>query len=99
MGRRRGNLATRSRVAPPDGTGGAAARRAGLQRRDRGGPLARRAGRSGAGRPTEEDGMTDVVELTAGGMRWRVAPQHCELLLGADGLRLDEWLKNGQARV
>src|SRR5262245_55931846 len=99
MGRCRGSLATRSRAAAPDGTGGPTACRARLQRRHRGGPLAQRAGRSGAGRPAEEDGMIDVIELTAGGLRWRVAPQHREVLLNGDGLRLDEWLKNGQARV
>lgn len=39
------------------------------------------------------------VELTAGGLRWRLAPEHRELLLGTEGLRLEEWLQTGQARV
>ena len=38
--------------------------------------------------------MNDVIELTAGGLRWRLSAEHRELLLDGDGLRLDEWLKN-----
>ncbi len=35
----------------------------------------------------------------AGGVRWRVAPEYHDLLLGPDGLRLGEWLASGLARV
>jgi tRNA A-37 threonylcarbamoyl transferase component Bud32 len=40
-----------------------------------------------------------LVELTAGGLRWQVRPEHREQLFGPDGLRLDEWLRDGSARV
>jgi hypothetical protein len=43
--------------------------------------------------------MTQPIHFTAGGVRWTVAPEHRELLFGPDGLRLQEWLANGQARV
>src|SRR5262245_53124703 len=43
--------------------------------------------------------MSDSIELTAGGMRWRVRAEHRDALLGADGLRLPEWLRRGEARV
>lgn len=39
-----------------------------------------------------------LVEVTTGGVRWRVAAEHCERILGPHGLRLDEWLRAGQAR-
>jgi tRNA A-37 threonylcarbamoyl transferase component Bud32 len=34
-----------------------------------------------------------------GDTRWEVVPEACDRLLGLDGLRLDEWLRAGQARV
>jgi tRNA A-37 threonylcarbamoyl transferase component Bud32 len=37
--------------------------------------------------------------LTAGGVRWEVAADYRDILLGPDGLRLAEWLATGQARV
>jgi tRNA A-37 threonylcarbamoyl transferase component Bud32 len=45
--------------------------------------------------------MTAIAEdtLTAGGTRWEAAPEHRDVLLGPDGLRLAEWLAAGQARV
>jgi len=39
------------------------------------------------------------VEVSAGGFRWWVAPEHRHSLLGPQGLRLEEWLQCGQARV
>jgi tRNA A-37 threonylcarbamoyl transferase component Bud32 len=39
------------------------------------------------------------VEVTAGGTRWCVAPEVREQLLGPEGLRLDQWLAQGQARI
>lgn len=35
----------------------------------------------------------------AGGLRWEVAADYRDVLLGPDGLRLAEWLERGQARV
>jgi tRNA A-37 threonylcarbamoyl transferase component Bud32 len=40
-----------------------------------------------------------TCELVAGGLRWEAAAAYCDALLGPDGLRLDEWLASGQARV
>src|SRR5258708_4696156 len=40
-----------------------------------------------------------LVEVSAGGFRWHVAAEHRCTLLGPRGLRLDEWLKTGQARI
>jgi hypothetical protein len=37
--------------------------------------------------------------ITAGGMRWHVAPAYRHLLLDDAGLRLADWLAAGQARV
>lgn len=39
------------------------------------------------------------VELTTETMHWRVDEQHRELLLDEHGLRLEEWLQSGQAKV
>ncbi|HMC64582.1 MAG TPA: lipopolysaccharide kinase InaA family protein, partial [Gemmataceae bacterium] len=38
-------------------------------------------------------------KLVAGGLRWEVAGEYRELLLGPEGLRLEEWLQAGQAKV
>ena len=43
--------------------------------------------------------MTQPIHFTAGGVRWTAAPEHRELLFGPEGLRLREWLEQGQARV
>jgi tRNA A-37 threonylcarbamoyl transferase component Bud32 len=42
--------------------------------------------------------MTEPLVLVAGGVRWQIQPG-LEFLFGPDGLRLDEWLATGQARV
>ena len=39
------------------------------------------------------------AEVSAGGGRWWLAPEHRQALLGPRGLRLDEWLETGQARI
>jgi tRNA A-37 threonylcarbamoyl transferase component Bud32 len=39
------------------------------------------------------------MRVTAGGVRWQVAPECRDELLGPDGLRLAEWLGAGQAAV
>jgi tRNA A-37 threonylcarbamoyl transferase component Bud32 len=38
-------------------------------------------------------------EVTVNGFRWMIAPEHRQALLGPKGLRLEEWLKTGQACV
>jgi tRNA A-37 threonylcarbamoyl transferase component Bud32 len=43
--------------------------------------------------------MSEPIAVSAGGFRWQIAPEHRELLLGPDGLRLDDWLRVGAARV
>lgn len=43
--------------------------------------------------------MSTVIETNAAGMQWRIDPEHREQLLGSQGLRLDEWIREGQARV
>jgi tRNA A-37 threonylcarbamoyl transferase component Bud32 len=40
-----------------------------------------------------------LIDASATTLRWQVAPEHRELLLDANGLRLEEWLRAGQARV
>jgi hypothetical protein len=45
-----------------------------------------------------EDGRK-LAEVKAGGVRWRVAPEWRSLLFGPNGLRLQEWLRGGQAHV
>jgi tRNA A-37 threonylcarbamoyl transferase component Bud32 len=37
--------------------------------------------------------------VDAGGIRWWLAPEVRQALIGPDGLRLDEWLKSGQACI
>jgi tRNA A-37 threonylcarbamoyl transferase component Bud32 len=41
----------------------------------------------------------EYVGLTTGATRWRVLPGYRDALLGAEGLRLEEWLRAGAARV
>src|SRR5437899_11769004 len=41
--------------------------------------------------------MTEPVEVCVAGMRWQVAAEYRDLLLDAHGLRLEEWLRAGQA--
>ena len=43
--------------------------------------------------------MAQFVAVTAGGTRWYVLPEYRDCLFGPEGLRLDEWLRAGQARV
>ncbi|HEV3257683.1 MAG TPA: lipopolysaccharide kinase InaA family protein [Gemmataceae bacterium] len=43
--------------------------------------------------------MAQLVEVSAGGIRWQVTPEHRDRLLGPEGLRLDEWLRSGEAQV
>src|SRR6266511_4933318 len=43
--------------------------------------------------------MSSFIEITSGNVQWRLAAEHRALLLDESGLRLAEWLKNGQARV
>src|SRR5207253_10726048 len=39
-----------------------------------------------------------LTQVEAGGIRWQVLPQCRDLLFGTDGLRLEEWLRDGLAR-
>jgi tRNA A-37 threonylcarbamoyl transferase component Bud32 len=41
----------------------------------------------------------EPASVTVAGFRWLAAPEWRDRLLGPNGLRLDEWLANGQARV
>jgi tRNA A-37 threonylcarbamoyl transferase component Bud32 len=43
--------------------------------------------------------VPNLFELTAGGVRWQVVPDCRDLLFGPEGLRLEEWLRAGLARV
>lgn len=43
--------------------------------------------------------MAQPIELTAGGVRWKVLPEYRDLLFDEKGLRLDEWLRQGQAHI
>jgi tRNA A-37 threonylcarbamoyl transferase component Bud32 len=43
--------------------------------------------------------MTEPVEVAVGGVHWLVMPEWRDRLLGPEGLRLDDWLRTGQARV
>ncbi|HEY1859113.1 MAG TPA: lipopolysaccharide kinase InaA family protein [Gemmataceae bacterium] len=40
-----------------------------------------------------------LIDASASTLRWHVAPEYQGLLLDANGLRLEEWLRNGRARV
>lgn len=42
---------------------------------------------------------SQLIEVTVGGVRWQVQAEHRETLLGPEGLRLDDWLRTGQAVV
>jgi tRNA A-37 threonylcarbamoyl transferase component Bud32 len=44
-------------------------------------------------------GPEPFTDLAFAGMRWQVVPEHRAALFNAAGLRLEEWLRNGQARV
>src|SRR5207248_787133 len=52
-----------------------------------------------AARRGVSNGMPSWAQVTAGGVRWQVVPECRAELLGPDGLRLDEWLRRGQAAV
>jgi serine/threonine protein kinase len=43
------------------------------------------------------DSPSGMVEIHVAGMRWLIAPECRDLLLGPEGLRLQEWLQTGQA--
>jgi tRNA A-37 threonylcarbamoyl transferase component Bud32 len=43
--------------------------------------------------------MERHIEVTAGGVYWQIAAEYRDLLLGPDGLRLDEWQSAGMAQV
>jgi serine/threonine protein kinase len=43
--------------------------------------------------------MAVVTESIEKAVCWRLRPEHRNLLLGPQGLRLDEWLESGQARI
>ncbi len=42
---------------------------------------------------------TRWVQVIAAGYRWQVRPEYREYLIGPHGIRLDEWVRDGQARV
>jgi tRNA A-37 threonylcarbamoyl transferase component Bud32 len=42
---------------------------------------------------------TGWSEATAANVRWWIAPELTTLLLGPQGFRLDDWLRNGQAQI
>jgi tRNA A-37 threonylcarbamoyl transferase component Bud32 len=44
-------------------------------------------------------GLAGLIQVQAGEVCWHVLPECREQLLGPDGLRLDEWLRAGQAVV
>src|SRR5438874_9009549 len=39
------------------------------------------------------------TETVAGGVSWWLAPEHWPQLIGPDGLRLADWLRDGSARL
>ena len=43
--------------------------------------------------------MSAIVDVSAGGVRWRLPEEYREVLLDGNGLRLDSWLLTGQARI
>jgi tRNA A-37 threonylcarbamoyl transferase component Bud32 len=43
--------------------------------------------------------MSQSIDVTSGGLRWRLHPELRDQLLGERGLRLAEWLQAGQAHV
>lgn len=43
--------------------------------------------------------MNQPLQVTAGGVHWQIAAGCRDLLLGPDGLRLDEWLRAGRAEI
>ena len=43
--------------------------------------------------------LTPLTHVSAGGFRWSLSAELRAVLLGPNGLRLDEWLRDGQARV
>jgi tRNA A-37 threonylcarbamoyl transferase component Bud32 len=42
---------------------------------------------------------SSLTELTAGGVRWQCLPDCQDRLFGPQGLRLDEWLRDGAAQI
>jgi len=43
--------------------------------------------------------MLPSMAISVGGVRWQVAPEHRDLLLGPQGLRLEEWRRAGRVRI
>jgi tRNA A-37 threonylcarbamoyl transferase component Bud32 len=43
--------------------------------------------------------MAPPIQITAGGIRWWLAPECREPLFGPEGLRLEQWLRDGRACV
>jgi len=52
-----------------------------------------------ADKAVEPESMTALAAGTADGVRWHVAPAWQNLLIGPQGLRLDEWLADGRVHV
>ena len=46
-----------------------------------------------------ESSMAALAEGAADGVRWRVAPDWQDLLIGPQGLRLEEWLAEGRVHI
>jgi tRNA A-37 threonylcarbamoyl transferase component Bud32 len=42
---------------------------------------------------------SDWVRVRSAGLHWHVAPELCGRLFGPDGIRLNEWLNGGRARI
>ncbi|MGE3808810.1 MAG: lipopolysaccharide kinase InaA family protein, partial [Gemmataceae bacterium] len=43
--------------------------------------------------------MHRLISVATGELHWQIAPEYRELLLDHDGLRLDDWLQSGHARI
>src|SRR5207245_8075370 len=91
---------SRPPTPPPHGPGGASARPERFQRGDRRGALACSAEwAESAETSSVSNGALRLTELISGGVRWQVLPEWRQLLFGANGFRLDEWLRSGLAHV
>jgi tRNA A-37 threonylcarbamoyl transferase component Bud32 len=45
------------------------------------------------------EGPKELMQLTAGGIRWQFLPGWQDRLFGPEGLRLEEWLRSGSAQI
>src|SRR5258708_3715475 len=43
--------------------------------------------------------MPQLIDASAVTLCWQAAPEYRDLLFDAEGLRLDEWLRSGEARI